>query len=84
MKQWLQNEIVGSKQLLEQKLGVKVNCFAVPYGFYNEHVKEVAMNAGYEAMFTVYGQPLTLHTRAGFARPLPDRREQTEGIYRRR
>jgi len=58
-EQWLQNEIVGCKQLLEQRLGIKVNCFAVPYGFYNEHIKEVARNAGYEAIFTVYGQPLT-------------------------
>src|SRR6266581_3350608 len=58
-EQWIQNEVVGSKQLLEQRLGIKVNCFAVPYGFYNEHVKELARNAGYEAMFTVYGQPIT-------------------------
>ena len=58
-EQWLQNEGVGCKQLLEQRLGIKVNCFAVPFGTYNEHVKEVARNSGYEAMFTVYGQPIT-------------------------
>src|SRR5881409_2486017 len=58
-EQWIQNEIVASKQLLEQRLGIRINCFAVPYGFYNEHVKELARNAGYEAMFTVYGQPIT-------------------------
>jgi len=58
-EQFLQNELVGCKQLLEQRLGIKVNCFAVPYGFYNEHVREIARNAGYEAMFTVYGQPIT-------------------------
>ncbi|MEP6777458.1 MAG: polysaccharide deacetylase family protein [Chthoniobacterales bacterium] len=58
-EQWLQNEVAGSKQVIEQKLGVKVNCFAVPYGFYNGHVKDVAMKAGYEALFTVYGQPIT-------------------------
>jgi peptidoglycan/xylan/chitin deacetylase (PgdA/CDA1 family) len=58
-EQFLQNELVGSKTLLEQRLGIKVNCFAVPYGFYNEHVKEIARNNGYEAMFTVYGQPIT-------------------------
>jgi peptidoglycan/xylan/chitin deacetylase (PgdA/CDA1 family) len=56
---WLQNEVVGCKQLLEQRLAIKVNCYAVPFGNYNEHVKEVARNAGYEAMFTVYGQPIT-------------------------
>lgn len=58
-EQFLQSELVGCKTLLEQRLGIKVNCFAVPYGFYNEHVKEIARNAGYEAMFTVYGQPIT-------------------------
>ena len=58
-EQWVQNEVVGCKQLLEQRLGIKVNCFAVPFGNYNEHVKEIARNAGYEAMFTVYGQAIT-------------------------
>src|SRR5207237_399719 len=59
IEQWVQNEVVGCKQLLEQRLGIKINCFAVPFGTYNEHVKEIARNAGYEAMFTVYGQPIT-------------------------
>src|SRR5881275_1897870 len=58
-EQWVHNEVVGSKELLEQRLGIKVNCFAVPFGNYNEHVKELARNAGFEAMFTVYGQPIT-------------------------
>jgi peptidoglycan/xylan/chitin deacetylase (PgdA/CDA1 family) len=58
-EKWIQNEVVGCKQLLEQRLGIKVNCFAVPYGFYNGHIKEIARNAGYEAMFTVWGQPIT-------------------------
>jgi peptidoglycan/xylan/chitin deacetylase (PgdA/CDA1 family) len=58
-EQWVQNEVVGCKTLLEQRLGIKINCFAVPFGTYNEHVKEIARNAGYEAMFTVYGQPIT-------------------------
>ena len=61
-EQWLENEVAGSKQTIEQKLGVKVNCFAVPYGFYNDHIKDVAMKAGYEALFTVYGQPITMRT----------------------
>ncbi len=56
---WLKNEVVSSKALIEQRLAVKVNCFAVPLGKYDDHVKEMARNAGYEAMFTVYGQPLT-------------------------
>jgi hypothetical protein len=48
--------------MIEQKLGVKVNCFAVPYGFHNDHIRDVAMKAGYEALFTVYGQPITMRT----------------------
>jgi hypothetical protein len=58
-EQWLHNEVVSSKELLEQRLAIKVNCFAVPFGNYNDHVKEIARNSGYDAMFTVYGQPLT-------------------------
>ena len=61
-EQWLDKEINGSKQMIEQKLGVKVNCFAVPYGFHNAHIEEVVLKAGYEALFTVYGQPITMHT----------------------
>jgi peptidoglycan/xylan/chitin deacetylase (PgdA/CDA1 family) len=58
-EQWIQNEVVGCKTLLEQRLAIKINCFAVPFGNYNDRVKEIARNAGYEAMFTVYGQPIT-------------------------
>jgi peptidoglycan/xylan/chitin deacetylase (PgdA/CDA1 family) len=59
---WLDAELTGSKQMIEQKLGVKVNCLAVPYGFHNDHVREVTLKAGYEALFTVYGQPISMHT----------------------
>ena len=58
-EKWIQNEVVASKELLEQRLGIKVNSFAVPFGNYNEHVKELARSTGYDAMFTVYGQPIT-------------------------
>ena len=34
-EKWIQNEVVGSKELLEQRLGIKVNCFAL-FGNYNE------------------------------------------------
>jgi peptidoglycan/xylan/chitin deacetylase (PgdA/CDA1 family) len=61
-EQWLQNEVGRCKDTLEQRLGIKVNCFAVPYGFYNQHIKDVAKGAGYEAVFTVYGQPITFRS----------------------
>jgi peptidoglycan/xylan/chitin deacetylase (PgdA/CDA1 family) len=55
---WLWNELNGSKQALEQRLGVKIEALAVPFGFYNAHVQEVAKKAGYDAIFTVYGQKI--------------------------
>jgi peptidoglycan/xylan/chitin deacetylase (PgdA/CDA1 family) len=58
-QQWLTSEVIGSKQMLEQKLGIKVNCFAVPFGYINDQVREFIKKAGYEAVFTVYGQRLT-------------------------
>jgi peptidoglycan/xylan/chitin deacetylase (PgdA/CDA1 family) len=41
-EQWLGNEIGRSKRTLEEKLGIRVNCFAVPYGNINDRVREVA------------------------------------------
>lgn len=58
-EQWLENEIGRSKLTLEEKLGIRVNCFAVPYGNINDRVRDVAKKEGYEAVFTVYGQRLT-------------------------
>lgn len=58
-QQFLNREIVESKQLLEQKLGIRVNCFAVPFGYINDQVREFIKKNGCEAIFTVYGQRLT-------------------------
>lgn len=58
-QQWLTAEVIGSKQLLEQKLGIRVNSFAVPFGYINDQVRDFIKKAGYEAIFTVYGQRLT-------------------------
>jgi hypothetical protein len=56
--QWLENELGASKRMLEEKLGIKVRTLAYPYGNYNDEVKKVALENGYEAAFTVYGQHL--------------------------
>jgi hypothetical protein len=56
---WLHNEIVGSKELLEHKLGIRCAVFAYPEGRYNAKVLEVVKAAGFEAAFTVYGQRVT-------------------------
>jgi peptidoglycan/xylan/chitin deacetylase (PgdA/CDA1 family) len=53
---WLHNEIYTSKDILEEKLGIKIVAFAFPYGTHNEVVRKMATDAGYQALFTVYGQ----------------------------
>ncbi|CAN5457174.1 hypothetical protein BH20VER3_BH20VER3_11790 [soil metagenome] len=60
--EWLDGEVAGSKETLEHKLGIRVNCFAVPFGYYNDRIKEAAKKARYKAIFTVYGQKLTYGT----------------------
>ncbi|MBV9491653.1 MAG: polysaccharide deacetylase family protein [Verrucomicrobia bacterium] len=61
---WLHNEIYNSKAILEEKLGIKVSVFAFPYGTHNEAVRKTAMEAGYEALFTVYGQHMGIDAQA--------------------
>jgi peptidoglycan/xylan/chitin deacetylase (PgdA/CDA1 family) len=56
---WLHDEIIGSKQILEKRLGIRCAVFAYPEGRYNAKVLEVAKAAGFEASFTVYGQRVT-------------------------
>jgi peptidoglycan/xylan/chitin deacetylase (PgdA/CDA1 family) len=59
---WLRKELIDSKKVLEEKLGIKVNCLAYPYGVWNSVVRGIVKEAGYEAAFTVYGQRLTMHS----------------------
>lgn len=56
---WLHDEIIGSKQFIEKKLGIQCAVFAYPEGRYSAKVLEVVKTAGYEASFTVYGQRVT-------------------------
>ena len=63
-EQWIRDELVNSKKLIEQQLGISVKCVAYPFGNHNPDVRRIAMEAGYEAAFTVYGQRLTYHSPA--------------------
>lgn len=58
-EQWLHDEIIGSKKLIEQKLGVECATFAYPEGKYNPRILELIKEATYLAAFTVYGQRIT-------------------------
>lgn len=55
---WLQSEMAGSKKIIEDKLGIRVTTLAFPYGVHNETVRKVGMEAGYDALFSVYGQKI--------------------------
>ena len=56
---WLRKEIIDSKKVLEQQLGIRVNAIAYPFGIYSAKVRALVKEAGYEAGFTVYGQRLS-------------------------
>ena len=55
---WLKKEIAGSRKELEEKLGIRVNAIAYPFGVHSPEVRKVVAESGYEAGFTVYGQRL--------------------------
>jgi len=43
---------------LEERLGIKVNALAYPFGIHTAEARAMVKEAGYEAAFTVYGQRL--------------------------
>lgn len=45
----LWDEIAGSKQVLEQKLGIPINEFAYPFGQYNATIVSLVKEAGYKS-----------------------------------
>lgn len=62
---WLKEEIANSKQVIEDKLGIKCATIAYPFGLHNEKVHAAVKEAGYEAGFTTYGARLGMN--ASFA-----------------
>ncbi len=48
-------EIVESKRLLEERLGVAVRHFAYPQGRHSEAVRRIAAEAGYRAAWAMRG-----------------------------
>lgn len=47
-------EIIESKQIIEQELGLPVHFFSYPYGSYNSNTKKAVQNAGYLGAVGVY------------------------------
>lgn len=52
---WILKEMKESKEILEQRFGVKVTSFAYPFGGYNEHIIELMETVGYDTGVTVNG-----------------------------
>jgi peptidoglycan/xylan/chitin deacetylase (PgdA/CDA1 family) len=50
---WLEKELVQSKRTLEEKLQIRVNALAYPFGLYNREVEAAAIKAGYKEMFSI-------------------------------
>lgn len=54
----LKHEIVDPKTKLQQKLGIKVDTLAYPYGVYNDKVLSATKAAGYRSAFSIGAQPI--------------------------
>jgi peptidoglycan/xylan/chitin deacetylase (PgdA/CDA1 family) len=59
---WLWAELFESRSILESKLGKPVTALAYSYGSWNETVQAKAVEAGYQMLFTVKGEPVTRRT----------------------
>ncbi len=55
---YLNTELVVSKDVIEQHLAIKVGAIAYPYGNYNKEVEDKVKEVGYEAGFTVNPQKI--------------------------
>jgi len=52
----MKEEICGSKKLIEDRTGEKVDFFCYPYGDFNEKVIDAVQNAGYTCAFVTPGK----------------------------
>lgn len=52
-EKFVRNELVKSKQILEEKTGKKITLLAWPFGIYNDGLEKAAADAGYEMAFTI-------------------------------
>jgi peptidoglycan/xylan/chitin deacetylase (PgdA/CDA1 family) len=50
----LQNEITGSKQIIEKEIGHKIDLFSYPYGHYSDQTIQAVKDAGYRMARSTY------------------------------
>ena len=55
----VQDQLVKSKTVLDQRLGLKVDLLAWPFGIYDDDLIKAASEAGYVAAFSIERRPVT-------------------------
>jgi peptidoglycan/xylan/chitin deacetylase (PgdA/CDA1 family) len=56
---FVQDQLVKSKAVLDQRLGLKVDLLAWPFGIYDDELTKAASEAGYAAAFSIDRRPVT-------------------------
>lgn len=56
-QKFVKNELIKSKKILEEKLNIKVEFLAWPFGIYNDDLENAAADAGYVMAFTIDAIP---------------------------
>lgn len=56
-RRFVDMQLLKSKQILEDRLGERVNLLAWPFGLHNRELEERASDAGYVAAFTIERRP---------------------------
>jgi peptidoglycan/xylan/chitin deacetylase (PgdA/CDA1 family) len=55
-EKFVQVQLVKSKKVLEDKLGINVTLLAWPFGIYDDYLEQQAAQAGYEMAFSIDGR----------------------------
>jgi peptidoglycan/xylan/chitin deacetylase (PgdA/CDA1 family) len=58
-EKFVRDQLVKSKEVLEQRLGGKIDLLAWPFGIHDQQLEQAAKAAGYEAAFTIERRPVT-------------------------
>jgi peptidoglycan/xylan/chitin deacetylase (PgdA/CDA1 family) len=61
----VREELVGSKEILEDATGKEVRCFSYPFGRTDSRIESIAEDAGYERAFGLHQRP----SSSGFSIP---------------
>jgi len=62
-QRFVDNELIKSKKILEEKLGIKITLLAWPFGIYNPDLEQAAQKAGYIMAFTIDARPANRNFR---------------------